>query len=380
MNSTNPTHRESAHRFAWFGRGCDLLGAQLEAIGQARHSIKLETYIWSSDATGRAFRDALARAARHGLDVMVLIDAFGSRALPENFFEPLRAAGGKAKRFNANHIGRLTLRDHRKLLVVDDNLAFVGGCNLAEEYNGDGVIRGWRDGGMSATGPIVAVLRKEFTSQWQRAEQPQWRLVRGGYMQEFEKREKVQALFMKPGLGSSPLRQALRADLLRARDIAITTAYFLPTRQLMRQLLQAARRGARVRLLLAGHSDIALMKLAGQLYYKKLIQGSVEIHEYQPQILHAKSMVLDNVVYSGSSNLDPRSLHLNFELMLRVEDAALAAQARADFASDLSHSRAVTPEGSWRLWSAWTRLKQRVAHAVLGKFDPWVTREQIRQL
>jgi cardiolipin synthase A/B len=380
MPPPDPPTPDNRHRFAWFGRGHDLLTAKLSAIDQARRTIVLETYIFANDATGRAFRGALVRAARRAVEVRVLVDAFGSRALPEDFFSALTQPGGQIKRFNAGHPGRFALRDHRKLLLVDGGLAFVGGCNLADEYNGDGVNSGWRDGGMSITGPVVAALQQEFAAQWRRADEAQWRLVRGGYARMADSDPKVQALFMKPGLGASPLRAALRADLARARDIAITTAYFLPTRRLLGQLIQADRRGARVRLLLAGRSDVGLMLLAGQSLYRRLIQGGVEIFEYQPQVLHAKSIILDDVVYSGSSNLDPRSLRLNFEVMLRVEDPTLAAQARADFVRDLGHSRAVTPTLSWLSWSGWTRLKQRAAHALLARLDPWIAREQIRRL
>ncbi len=367
-------------RFGWFGSGRALLGAQLEAIAQARRSVRLETYIFAPDETGARFCQALAAAARRGAQVDVLLDAFGSLATPGDFLAPLIRAGGRVQRFNAARPGRFSLRDHRKLLLVDGAVAFVGGCNLANKYDGDGITQGWRDGGVSLRGPLLPVLDGEFETQWKRADAEKWRFSPGGRVRMAAADSRVRALCLDPGFGPSVLRSALREDLARARRIDITTAYFLPSRRLLRQLMSADRRGARVRILLAGPSDVPLMTLASRSFYRTLLRNGVELFEYQPQILHAKTLVLDGVVYAGSSNLDPRSLQLNFELMLRIEDPALAAAARAQFEADLAHSRPVHPGNSWQHWSAWTRLKQAVAHFILARLDPWFAREQLRRL
>lgn len=364
----------------WFGCGRTWLGAMLAAIEGARDSVCLEIYIFSADAVGRRFRDALTAAAARGVKVALLVDGFGSLATPADFFTPYCAAGGQFRRFNVGRLDRLALRDHRKLLLVDDAMAFVGGCNLADEYDGDGVSHGWRDGGVKVDGPVVAVLRDEFAAQWARADADRWRLPAGGYGRLVGTDGRIGVLCMKPGFGPSALRAALRRDLQQAKTILITAAYFLPSLRLLRQLKRADRRGARVRLLLAGPSDVPLMSLASRSLYRGLLRAGVEVYEYQPQVLHAKCMVLDNVVYTGSSNLDPRSLRLNFEIMLRIEDRGLAAAATAQFAADLAYSRVITPANSWRQWSAWTRFKQRVARFVLARLDPWVAREQLRRL
>lgn len=370
----------AAHQFAWHGSGRALLGAMLDAIEQAHRSVQLETYIFSADPTGARFRNALAAAAARGVAVQVLADAFGSLSTPEDFFAPVRGAGGQVKRFNATQLGRFTLRDHRKLLLIDETLAFVGGCNLASEYDGDGITRGWRDGGVSVHGPILQVLAGEFAAQWARADACEWHLPAGGYVRTAGPDSPVRALCLKPGFGPSVLRTALRRDLACARDIDITTAYFLPSLRLLRQLMSADRRGARVRILLAGPSDVPLMTLASRSLYRALLRSGVELFEYQPQILQAKTLVLDEVVYAGSSNLDPRSLRLNFELMLRIEDPALAAAARTQFETDLAHSRPIHAGNSWQQWSAWTRVKQRLARFVLARLDPWLAREQLHRL
>lgn len=367
------------HRFEWFGTGRQFLRSQLEAIASAQREIQLEMYLLTDTAVGRAFRDALVAAVGRGVRVALLVDGVGSGGLPDDFFGPLIAVGGEQKWFNRPRPGRWALRNHRKMLLVDQARAFVGGCNISDEYDGDGVEQGWRDGGVSVEGPLVAVLAREFSVQWRRAGLPRWRLVRGGYTEAVGSRLDLQALFIKPGFGPNPLRTSLREDLEQAQNVSITSAYFLPTHRLRAQIVRADQRGARVRILLAGKSDVRLMSLATQSLYRGLVQSGVEVFEYQPQILHAKTMVLDDIVYIGSSNLDPRSLRINFEIMLRIKDPALAAVARAQFEADLRHSRAVrladTMHFSW-----WSRVQQRAAYFFLAKFDPWIAREQLRRM
>jgi cardiolipin synthase len=366
------------HSFIWHGSGGRFLAAQLRAIAGARVSVRLETYIFSESDVGGRFVRALTDAARRGVAVELLVDSLGSMGTSEGYFGPILAAGGRFRWFNHFFSRRWVLRDHRKLLVVDDAVAFVGGCNVADEYEGDGIAVGWRDGGVEVTGPVAPVLAAEFARQWRRAGLAGWRNARGGYAKVAGPDAEVTALFIKPGPGVSPLRSYLRRDLETAREIAVTAGYFLPTGGLRRQLVRAVRRGARLRVLLAGRSDVPLMALATQSMYRGLIRSGVEVHEYLPQILHAKVMVLDDVVYVGSSNLDPRSLLINFELMLRIRDAALADRLRQQFEDDLAHSRPVELEHLRRGLSWWERFKQRMARLVVARLDPWLALERLR--
>ncbi len=187
-------------------------------------------------------------------------------------------------------------------------------------------------------------------------------------------------LFSGPGRGRNPFKQSLRGDLAAAKDVRIIVAYFLPTWRLRRDLLRAARRGGRVQLILAGKSDVQLSKLAAQSLYRRFLAGNVEIYEYQPQILHAKLFIVDDAVYTGSSNLDTRSLRINYELMLRFEDAAMARQAREIFDDVLKNCRRVTMEDWRRAHTFWERLKQRWAYFLLSRIDPYVARRQWRDL
>ncbi len=369
-----------AHRFEWFGSGRQFLAAQLAAIGAARQHVQLEMYIFTDSAIGHQFTEALTHAARRGVTVELLVDGIGSALLPNQMFTSIIEAGGQQKWFNPPRLGRWALRDHRKALLVDYALAFIGGCNISDEYNGDGIGQGWRDGGISMEGPVVAHLVSAFEEQWRRADLQRWKLVRGRHRKTIGSAAEVLALFIKPGFGKNPFRMALREDLKTAKDIAITSSYFLPTPRLRAQLAQAERGGARVRLLLAGKSDVRLMWWASQSLYYGLVRRGIKIFEYQPQVLHAKVMVLDDIVYIGSANLDPRSLHINFEIMLRVKDAALAAKARAQFETDLLQSHPVTLAQVAGVRSVWLRLKSRLAYFILAKLDPWIARGHLRRI
>jgi cardiolipin synthase len=369
------------HVFGWMPSGRALLGAKLEAIERAEREVLLEIYIFKAGAVGDRFRAALAAAARRGVSVRVLVDAFGSGALPAGYFAALEAAGGAVKWFNRPSLGTWSFRDHRKLLVVDGTEAVVGGCNIGPEYDGDGVTEGWRDGGVTVRGPVLDCLVREFRAQWLLAEEKQWR------HREVRKRRRgrvpcgaeVDALFVYPGFGDNPLRGAVRADLKRARRVGICSPYFLPSVGLRREIAMPERRGVDVRILLAGKTDVPLMQWASRSIYRFFLDHGVEIYEYQPQILHAKVLLLDDVVYIGSSNLDPRSLRINFEIMLRIRDAELAAQAWRQFEIDIAHSRAWTLEElkGYRTW--WRRIKQQIAYFLLARLDPRVAEGQLRR-
>jgi len=371
------------HRLKWYDTGYELLEAKLAAISSARKIIRMETYIYKDDDTGRRFRSALIEAGRRGVKVRLLVDAVGGMGLGADYFAELTALPTcRMKWFNRPSLKTWSFRDHRKLLIIDSRLTFVGGCNIAAVYHGDGVTHGWRDGGLLAEGEVTKAVAAEFRVQWNRADLARWNnstRERPGGREACEKCADVRALFIHPGFGQNPLRNAFREDLKKAREICITTAYFLPSTGLRKQLGSAVARGARVRLLLGGRSDVWLMQMATRALYGPLLDAKMEVWEYQPQVLHSKILVVDDVVYVGSSNLDPRSLRINFEVMLRVQSPALAAELRMVFEKDLSHSKRVTHEDAWkRPW--WALLKQRFAKWLLGWLDPRVSEGMLRRL
>jgi cardiolipin synthase len=373
----------ASHRFEWHSSGHALLEAKLAAIAQAKRTVRMETYIYTDEDIGRRFRAALIEAARRGVQVWLLVDAVGGMNLKKNYFADLCALPNAAmKWFNAPSLGTWAFRDHRKLVAIDSEIAFVGGCNIAEDYHGDGVTHGWRDGGVRMDGPVAAELEAEFEVQFKSADEKQWRVLK--QKKQLTKKRgarnpSIQPLFIHPGFGQSPLRDAVRLDLRNAKDIAVTSAYFLPTRGFLRQFTDAVRRGARMRLMLGGKSDVRLMQLATQAMFSKLLRSGIEVYEYQPQILHAKLLVIDDVVYVGSSNLDPRSLRINFEIMIRVHDPELAARARQQFDDDVKLASMVTSETVWDA-SLWELIAQRVARWILGRLDPRVSENMLRRL
>lgn len=359
------------HSFVWLGTGRSLLDAMLNAIDAARTSVRLEMYMVKESPLSDRYREKLTEAARRGVAVQLIIDAVGSYSLARDYFAGVAAAGGAVHWFNELRMSSFSFRDHRKLLVVDETDAFVGGCNIAPEYYGDGVTEGWRDGGAAVRGPVVMILAAEFNRQWHRATRQRWdsRTI-GVDRQSSQEADPVKALFIKPGFGRNPLKVALRRDLVGARDVAITSAYFLPTRRLRHELAQVVARGHRVRLLLAGKNDVPLIQLAARSLYRRLLNKSIEIWEYQPQILHAKVIIIDDIVYVGSANLDPRSLRINFEITLRIQDAALATVARAQFEADLTeHSTPVTRALLEHHRGWWERLRQRFAYWLFARLD-----------
>jgi cardiolipin synthase A/B len=366
----------------WFRSGQEVFPAMLAAIEAARESVCLETYIYAGDSVGERFRDALVRARQRNVRVRVLIDALGSMGLPSAFWQPLRDVNGEIRQFNPLAAERLGLRNHRKLLVCDEQVAFIGGFNIASEYDGDGVTNGWFDLGLRVAGLLAAKLAVTFEEMFVRAsfQHKRFLLMRKSVARKLVTTSTEELLLSGPGRGRNPFKRALRRDLRWARSVQITAAYFLPTWRLRRDFADIARRGDRVQLILPGKSDVRISQLAGRSLYWRFLKAGVEIYEYQPQILHAKLIIADSVVYVGSANLDPRSLDLNYELMVRFDNPVMAAQARNIFADMLQQCRKVTAEEWRRSVSLWHRLKQKWAYWLLVRIDPYFARRQWREL
>ena len=370
-----------AAQFAWLRTGEEAFSAMLAGIAQARGQVRLETYIYAAGALGERFRAALVAASRRGVKVRVLIDAWGSFHLSQAFWAPLLEAGGQVAWFNPISLDRWAYRNHRKLLVCDDTQAFIGGFNIADEYNGDGIARGWRDLGLRVTGGLAPVLADSFDDLFGRAnfrhkllqqlrrapdriaQGPNWKLLLSG-----------------PGLRHATLKRTITRDLQTAASVKIVSAYFLPTWRLRMELLRVSTRGGRVQLILAGQSDVKLTQLATRRLYAQFLRAGVEVYEYMPQILHAKLIVLDDLVYVGSANLDTRSLRINYELVARIAQPELAAQAREIFAAALAHCQRID-RAAWRKSrSFWSKLKEDWAYFVLARLDPYLARRQWRMM
>ena len=366
----------------WLGSGDEAFAAMLAAIEAAQETVRLETYIFSDDELGRRFRDALIRAARRGVRVRVLVDGIGSNNLPDDFWIELKSANGQVRVFNPVSLHRFGIRDHRKLLVCDAACAFIGGFNISHEYEGDGVTRGWRDVGLRLEGSLVAELASSFDEMFALADFQHKRLAR--FRKPMHKKivvaQNEQLLLGGPGRGANPIRLAINKDVAHARQVQIVEAYFLPTWRIRRALNRTARAGGVVQLLLAGKTDVELSQLAARSLYQRLLKAGAHVSEYQPQVLHAKMLIIDGAIYIGSANLDPRSLSINYELMVRFENPLMVAEAREIFSSTLAHSNRIDPATWKKSRSFWTRIKERVAYFVLARIDPHVARLQWKWL
>jgi len=322
----------------------------------------------------------LQRAAARGLRVRVLVDAFGSSVLPGDWSAGLLAAGVDLRWFNPRPLLRWSFRNHRKLVACDGCCAIVGGFNVAREYEGDGITQGWRDFGVRIDGPVAAQLTDGFEALFVAAElrRHQLRPLARFLRKQQVDAQQPSALVGGPGSSRALMRQTLHSDLKRAQRVDVVAAYFVPSRRIRRLLRGVNRRGT-VRVLLAAKSDVPLSRWASQSLYPRMLRGGAKVFEYQPQILHAKLLVIDEVVYVGSANLDTRSLHLNFELLVRLPSAELAAQVRERIDYDCSLSRPVSID--WiRHRTLLQRLIQSWAYFVIARIDPFLARREFRHL
>jgi cardiolipin synthase len=367
----------AGHVFRWLATGSATFETMLQHIERARHSVALEFYICKPGAVSDRFRAALIAASLRGVHVQVLLDAFGSDAVAGGYWRELERCGGQLRWFNPMRLLRLTFRNHRKLLVTDRATAIVGGLNLADEYDGDGVTRGWRDVALELQGPTVDALAGSFERMWALAAFDASSLrdfVRGN--PRLDGGVSGPALLLTgPGCRSAEVRRELYADLRTASRVSVHAAYFLPSQAFGCMLAEVALRGE-VRILMPANSDVPVAQLAAWHAIRRLGNVAIRFFEYLPQMMHGKLLVVDDVVYVGSANLDVRSRLINYELILRLPVPALAEQARSMFDADLRHSRPIlVPRSSW-----WQRLQQRAAYWLLKRVDPYVARRKLRML
>lgn len=361
--------------------GTEVFPAMFGAIDRAASCIAVEMYIFADDETGREFRSRLIAAANRGIQVMVLVDAWGSWTLPDSFWDGLRSAGGMVRWFRPIKRGLLPFRNHRKLVLVDDRIAFIGGLNVADEYyRGRNGGRPWRDNALEIAGMEAARLRRSFTRMWARAEQPLRRRLLRFRRDEAARGARVVSLrrirFLESGPEGPflPVRRAFGQIIHGAvGTIDLAMSYFYPPGSVMRALKRAVKRGVRVRLLVPEKNDIPLALWAARGLYGRLLRAGIEVWEYRPVMLHTKLAIADETVITGSANLDIRSSKINYELVVAVHDPAVAAKARADFEEDLFDAVQVRLE-EWRNRPFIQKLKERVSYWLLARADVIVSR------
>lgn len=361
--------------------GIEAFPAMFAAIAGARSCIALKMYIFSDDETGREFRSHLVAAARRGVQVMVLVDAWGSWDLPDSFWDALRIAGGRVRWFRPLFRGLFPFRNHRKLLLVDNRTAYIGGLNVANEYyRGTEAMAPWRDNMLEVSGVEVARLRRSFMRMWARADSPFRRLL-VRLRRERIRRDipggSVRFLESGPEDPLRPVRRAYRRVIHdAARSIDLAMGYFYPHGRIMRILKRAVKRGVRVRLLFPLKTDVPIARWAAWGLYGRLLRAGLEVWEYQPTMMHAKLAIADDTVIAGSANLDIRSGRINYELVAVVNNPALAERARADFEDDLRRSVRIRLE-DWRRRPLIQKLKERVSYCLLARADIFIARMEM---
>ena len=322
--------------------GDEIFPSMLEAIRGARKTITFETYIYWSGDIGQRFADALAERARNGVAVKVMLDWAGSIKMDDALLEQIKAAGVEVHQYRPlkwYNLGRLNNRTHRKLLVVDGRVGFTGGVGIADQWEGHAQDPDhWRDLHFRIEGPVVAQFQAAFNDNWIKTTG----VVLNGadYFPPLERMGDMDAhMFVaSPAGGSESMHlMYLMAIAAAERSIDLEAAYFVPDDLIIKALLAARHRGVRVRVILPGkHIDSETVRLASKAHWGELLLGGVEIHEYQPTMMHNKLLIVDGLMVSvGSTNFDVRSFRLNDEASLNVYDAAFAARMTEVFEADL---------------------------------------------
>ncbi|MEO5883850.1 MAG: phospholipase D-like domain-containing protein [Caldimonas sp.] len=333
--------------------GDQIFPAMLGALRNARTSITFETYIYWSSTIGREFEVAFADAARRGVQVKVLVDWVGGE-LAESGLERMRVAGVEVRLYNPprwNTLGRFNNRTHRKLMVVDGRIGFVGGVGIADDWRGhaQGPAH-WRGTHFQVEGPVVAQLQSAFIDNWLQTTGEA--LDSEAFLPPLAAAGSAAAhVFDSSPRGGSKSMQLLYLISITAaeRSIDLSAAYFVPDEVAIQSLVAAARRGVRVRILVPGrHMDSGVVRHASRAVWGPLLEAGVQIFEYRPTMFHCKVMVVDSAWVSlGSSNFDERSFSINDESNLNVYDPTFAAEQVAVFEHDLTRSQDVTLD-DWR--------------------------------
>ncbi|MCA1817979.1 MAG: phospholipase D-like domain-containing protein [Acidobacteria bacterium] len=358
------------NRVEVFANGENYYPAALAAIRNARESIHLEAYIFQKGRVAREYVEALAERARAGVEVRLVIDAIGSFATWDSFLEPLTDAGGRVAWYNPlrwQTLARFNNRTHRELLIVDGRVGFTGGAGVADHWRyppKKGKPR-WRDNLFRVEGDAVAQLQATFAENWLEASGEI--IADPKYFPPCESAGGVHALVVSssPTAGGSTRARILFQMLLASarESIQITTPYFLPDRSARAEMIRAIERGVRVRILVPGKkgTDHQLTRNSSRRLYGDLLKAGAQIYEYQPTMIHAKTLVIDGLwSVVGTTNFDNRSFGLNDEVNLAAFDEPLASRISEDFRRDLAESRQVSYD-EWRRRSIFER-----AHEVFG--------------
>lgn len=363
---------KDGNRFTLLPEAKRFIPEMFTAIEEANVSILVELYLMESGRLASGLIDALCRAAERGVTVRLMLDGYGGMGLSDADRRLLRERGVSLRFFNPlgfHSLARNLSRDHRKMIVIDDRVAFTGGFGAVDEF-----LDAWYEVAVRIEGPVIADWVRLFSRLWASP------LTRGdGRVRRWE--PGVPASIDAPGMrgrvvwGQGYRYQAIRHSLYKQistarRRIWVCTPYFVPTFSLRQRLVRAAKRGVDVRLLLPGDAhDHPSVRYAGQRFYGRLLRAGVRIFEFQPTFIHAKFSLADDWCTVGSCNFDHWSLHWNLEANQEVDDARFANEVAALFERNFAASHEIDP-GEWARRPRWQRLREWL----FGTLDGMLTR------
>jgi len=343
----------SGNRVELLLNGDEIFPAKLKAIRGARKTINYAQYVWEEGKAAEEIATALAERCREGLAVNVLLDGVGSLSIPGSYRQRMVDAGCKVENFRplgSFAVDKVNFRNHRRLLIADGRVGITGGSGTSGKWGGNGrEADHWRDTDVWVQGPVVEQLQGAFAENWLEATG----IAIGGrdYFPALEPQGTVAAQAVRSssqGGSNAMYTMYLLAMNSAKKSIYITNPYFVPDEKMIKTLIQTARQGVQVKLLLPGAIDHNLVRQASRSELGRLLQAGIEIYEYEPAMLHAKTMVVDGRWATvGSTNLDERSFGLNDEINLVAYDRTVAQRLEEIFQDDLSRSRRMTYE-SWQ--------------------------------
>ncbi len=370
------TAEAGGQSLTFYPAGEDRRRALFALVASAQRKLDVCFYSFAEDEVSTQFRDALADAARRGVEVTLIIDRFGADAT-DAFLQPLIDAGGRFLCFSPRWTQRYLIRNHQKMVIADGERALFGGFNIEDSYFAPPQDNGWSDLAIEVRGEAAAGLAEWFAGlrDWMDGERRRFRAIRRAVRDWDWTSADGQARWLVggPTRGLSSWARCVTRDLVHGERLDMLMAYFSPPFSLLRRIARVAKKG-RTRLVMAAKSDNGATIGATRSLYKYLLKRGAKIWEFQPCKLHTKLIVLDDTVYIGSANFDMRSLYINLELMLRIEDAALATRMREFISQHIAASEAITPALHRSRATLWNRFRWFVGWLLVAVIDYTVTR------
>jgi cardiolipin synthase len=348
--------------------------AMLTAIKEAKDSVNFETYIFEPDEIGCQFIEALKERARNGVEVRLLIDGFGGLKLKKRYRNDLRSSGVKVVRFRPftlRNLVRLYRREHRRATVIDGRIGFTGGAAISKKWKGNvSNHHEWRDSMTRVTGPMVAGIQSAFAENWVYCTSEV--LVGPRFFPDITSGPGPCGLSVvsSPSDAMQPIRLLFWLSFMNAQQrLWISNSYFIPDKRLRTAVIRRARDGVDVRVLVPGnHTDAVPVQAAGRSYYQELLEGGVRIFEYQPSMMHAKTVVIDGIwSIVGSANMDERSMEINEENVLGFADREFAQAIELGLEEDYRRSREILLE-EWSKRSVFRRAFERFAKTLIEQY------------